>query len=58
MGFFDYEFIKSEFIKNGGKWIDLNSNEYKTYDGSHLERESAEKLSKVIADYIKKTSDL
>lgn len=58
MGLFDYEFIKSEFIKNGGKWIDLNSNEYKTYDGSHLERESAEKLSKVIADYIKKTSDL
>lgn len=58
MGLFDYELIKSEFIKNGGKWIDLNSNEYKTYDGSHLEKESAEKLSKVIGEYIKKTSDL
>lgn len=58
MGLFDYELIKSEFIRNGGEWVDLNSNEYKTYDGSHLEKESAEKLSRVIAEYIKKTSDL
>ncbi len=58
MGLFDYELIKSEFINNGGKWFDLNSNEFKTYDGSHLEKESAEKLSKVIAECINNITDL
>lgn len=37
----------------GGHWIDLQNGSYKTYDGSHIDRPSAKKLSLKIAWEIK-----
>ncbi|HEY8964575.1 MAG TPA: hypothetical protein VIN59_08965 [Alphaproteobacteria bacterium] len=41
----------AEFRKAGGFWVDLPDS-FETYDGSHLTPESAEKLSKVLAEAI------
>jgi len=47
------EFIV-EFENAGGKWIETNTTDYHSYDGSHLHKDSAIKLSKYIAREIKK----
>ncbi len=51
--FNDVDFIK-RFKNAGGKWIYLKGN-YTTYDGSHLDKESARRLSLEIAREIKKS---
>ena len=45
--------VKTEFTKAGGKWLDFNLDDYTTYDGSHLQKESAIKLSIDLANKIK-----
>jgi hypothetical protein len=49
-GFKELDFVNG-FINAGGKWISLDSN-YTSYDGSHLTKESAQKLSHEIASKI------
>ena len=51
VSFNDYDIAKG-FIEAGGKWILLKDN-YSSYDGSHLDSESAVKLSYEIANTIK-----
>ena len=41
--------IRHRFEKAGGKWLQFSSNDFESYDGSHLDYISAEKLSKEIA---------
>lgn len=57
LGLFDVAKIKSGFEMAGGHWVDINPANYRTYDGSHLEIESARILSDEIAVYIEKLID-
>jgi hypothetical protein len=52
MGFYNEEVISTRFIEAGGHWVNLNPNDYKTYDGSHLNKESAARLSEKLAEEI------
>ena len=52
LGRFDETVIKTGFEMASGHWIDVNPNKYKTYDGSHLNIESARKLSNEIAEEV------
>lgn len=52
LGLFDEERIKAGIEKASGHWVELNPTDYKTYDGSHLTIESAQKLSFNISRYI------
>jgi hypothetical protein len=54
MGLFNEAAIRARFKKAGGLWIDFKPNAYKTYDGSHLNKESAQKLSNDLAVEIRK----
>ncbi len=45
--------IRAKFIDAGGIWFDFNVDSYSTYDGSHLQRESAIKFSTDLATRIK-----
>ncbi len=45
--------IKSRILQAGGFWLDFNNNDYDTYDGSHLQRESAVKFSVDLAEKLK-----
>jgi len=49
---FKENILKSRIINNGGRWIDIQDSLYSTYDGSHLDGESARLLSKRIAKKI------
>ena len=53
-GLYNEDQIKSDFEKAGGHWVPLDPNKYKTYDGSHVTIESAQKLSAKLASEIKK----
>jgi hypothetical protein len=53
MGLFNESAISYRFNEAGGHWVKLNPSEYKTYDGSHLEKESAAILSAELALKIK-----
>jgi hypothetical protein len=53
MGLFNEALIKVRFNEAGGLWIDFKPNAYKTYDGSHLDKESARKLSNDLAEEIR-----
>jgi hypothetical protein len=44
--------IKSGIEQAGGCWLDINSANYKTYDGSHLDKASAILLSLALSDFI------
>jgi hypothetical protein len=37
----------------GGIWLDADPNKYISYDGSHLQNESVDRLSKELAEKIK-----
>lgn len=50
----EYENIKNIFIRNGGEWLELNNNDYNSYDGSHLDFPSAIMLSHNIAAFLEK----
>ncbi len=51
---FNDELIILSFKKVGGKWIELDSKKFKSYDGSHLRKESAEELSEILGKEIVK----
>jgi len=53
LGLFNEDVIKSGIEKASGHWIDINPNQFKTYDGSHLTIESARQLSNLTGAYIK-----
>lgn len=53
-GFREVQFVK-QFEEAGGIWLELQIDNLKSYDGSHLDEESAEIFSKEIAKIIKKT---
>lgn len=53
MGLFNEAVISARFKEAGGHWVDLNPNLYKTYDGSHLNKESAMRFSEDLAGEIK-----
>jgi len=50
---FKENIIKSRIINNGGRWLDIEESLYSTYDGSHLDGESARLFSVHIAKKIK-----
>jgi|GEM_PF-5823927 len=51
---FNDELIILSFKKAGGKWIELDSKKFKSYDGSHLRKESAEELSEILGKEVVK----
>ena len=53
MGLYNEPEIRALFNQAGGHWADLNPNSYKTYDGSHLDKKSAIRLSEDLARDIK-----
>lgn len=53
VGLYNEKKISSMIENAGAKWINVNSTKYKTYDGSHLYRWDAERLSLRIANEIK-----
>jgi hypothetical protein len=56
--YYPEEALKTQFEAVGGTWIDIpNRTSYITYDGNHLEEESANKLSTVVGQGIKSSLD-
>lgn len=53
LGRYNEGLIRQKIEQAGGYWISVNPNKYKTYDGSHLDRPSAEQFSKNLALQIK-----
>jgi hypothetical protein len=51
-GFHEAEFIK-EFTNARGIWLSFNIDDYVSYDGSHLEADSAKKFSRDLAEKIR-----
>ena len=51
-GFREAEFIQ-EFRNAGGIWLSFNLDDYVSYDGSHLDADSAKKLSRDLAEKIR-----
>jgi hypothetical protein len=45
--------VKTKFTEAGGKWLEFTIGDYSTYDGSHLQKESAMQLSSDLANKIK-----
>jgi hypothetical protein len=52
LGLFNDEAIKAGFEKASGHWVDLNPSNFKTYDGSHVTVESAQRISHIIGEEI------
>ena len=46
--------IKENFEEAGGIWIDIPRNEFSTFDGSHLDYASTQKLSRMLAKAVLK----
>jgi hypothetical protein len=53
MGLYNEAVISARFNEAGGHWVNLKTSQYKTYDGSHLDKESAVRLSEELASEIK-----
>ncbi len=53
VGNYNEQLIKQKIETSGGNWIDIDPTLYKTYDGSHLPKAEACKLSQYIANKIK-----
>ena len=51
-GFNETQFVEG-FRKAGGIWLTFNPDDYFSYDGSHLEPESARKISRDLAEKIR-----
>ena len=51
---FVIEPFKQELIESGAHWIEVDRKKYQTYDGNHLESESAKQLSRDLAVEIRK----
>ena len=57
--YFPEQAIIAQFEAAGGTWIDITKREeYTTYDGNHLEKKSAQRLSSFIGKAIKKSLKL
>ncbi len=54
LGLYNEKSIQQGIENAGGYWLDLNPTNFKTYDGSHLDKPSAIQLSDKIAMEIKK----
>ncbi|MGE5427542.1 MAG: hypothetical protein ACM3O8_06570 [Methylococcaceae bacterium] len=54
LGHYNEPMIKEKFCKAGGHWVDLYPGDFKTYDGSHLEKNSAVLLSEIVSKEIAK----
>lgn len=52
-GGFDEKAVARAFENAGGIWLDMDQDAYHSYDGSHLHRESAEALSRALAEQIR-----
>ncbi|MDD4684705.1 MAG: hypothetical protein PHD45_05685 [Bacteroidales bacterium] len=52
-GNYNEHLIKQKIELSGGHWIDIDPTSYNTYDGSHLSKGEARKLSKYIANEVK-----
>ena len=50
---FDEETFRQRFVEAGGVWIDVARPDYHSYDHSHLDKESSEALSRLIAQAIR-----
>ena len=46
---YNEQLIRKELELNGANWLDFNKNHYFSYDGSHLQKESAIRFSKDLA---------
>lgn len=55
MGGLDYPLFEQRFAAAGGHWIEVERAQYHSYDGSHIDSVSAIKLSKYLAEEIKKS---
>lgn len=53
---FDEPRLAAEFRKAGGAWIDMDQAAYKTYDGIHLHRAEAERLTHDLARMLRDAS--
>lgn len=53
IGNYNEDVIKRSIESSGGYWIEVNPYLYKTYDGSHLNKNESRKLSQYIANKIK-----
>ena len=58
LGLYNELEIENGITRAGGHWITINPSQYKTYYGSHLNKESAERLSKAIVFEIKKILEI
>ncbi len=56
-GFDENSFI-TQFQKAGGHWMKVSQTDFESYDGSHLTKESAIRLSKILAQKIKGTLNI
>lgn len=54
LGAYHEDQIRERFVTSGGHWIDVKPSQYKTYDGSHLDQNSAKKFSYNLATEIKR----
>jgi len=52
---FDQDAFVVKFQAAGGVWLDFTGGEYDTYDGSHLDRPSAERFSRDLADAVRRS---
>jgi hypothetical protein len=52
---FDEKEFTSKFEKNGGKWITIDTTGLKSYDGSHLRKQSAITFSKSLGEKIQES---
>jgi hypothetical protein len=55
-GFDEKDFL-DRLGKAGGIWIPVSLQEYRSYDGSHLDKENAKRLSVRIAEIIKRREE-
>jgi hypothetical protein len=51
---FNEELTIKLFKQAGGVWVELDSHQFKSYDGSHLRKESAEELSEILGKEVVK----
>ena len=54
LGAYHEDQIRERFVAFGGHWIEVKSSHYKTYDGSHLDQNSARDFSYNLASEIKR----
>ena len=55
---FDQSLVRSRLMQVGAEWITVNNEEFKSYDGNHLDKENAEKLSLLLGKEIVGSLDI